>query len=521
MSSRPRAPLRPGARVGAFVVREEIGFGATSIVYEAEHRTARQRVAIKVLRSMSDMESELRQRFEREMKLSTALVSMHVPHVYEVGVLPSGLPYIVMERLNGATLADWLAVHRTLPVAAVVEIGLQLCAALEALHAQEVVHRDVKPENLLLHQAFNDGYVLKLVDFGICKPLVDDGRALTRRGTVVGTPEYMSPEQVQGLEVDVRTDVYSTGVVLYELLSGRTPFEGRDLELLSRAILFGSPPRVASLRDDVSALLEGIVMRAIARDRADRHPTIGALGRELTRFAEEQRLPRHPRVWSLLPASSVARSLLPPPPEGLVRRPHPTLITPRIPIRRGWVLGTVAAALAVLIGAGLSVAYTMHEPLSATPAHAEPVEPEPSEAEPVPDEAVPLEPPPALEKPERDVTPDSAPATPPGPRRRARTPRPPPPSTTVSFAPAIIAPRAAELFEPIVATTSIGESPAPILEASPILEAVPAAPAPAAPAPAAPAPAAPAPAAVAPAPEPPSPIPPSPYIDPEIPENPF
>ena len=519
MSSRPRAPLRPGDRVGAFVVREEIGFGATSIVYEAEHRTARQRVAIKVLRSMSDMESELRQRFEREMKLSTTLVSMHVPHVYEVGELPSGLPYIVMERLNGATLADWLAVHRTLPVAAVVEIGLQLCAALEALHEHEVVHRDVKPENLLLHQAFDDGYVVKLVDFGICKPLVGDERALTRRGSVVGTPVYMSPEQVQGLDVDVRTDVYSTGVVLYELLAGRTPFEGRDLDLLSRAILFGSPPRVATLRDDVSALLEAIVMRALARDRADRHPTIGALKRELERFRDEQRLARHPRVWSLMPSSSVARPLLPPPPEGLVRRAHPTLITPRIPIRRAWVVGTAAAALAVLIGAGLSVAYTMYDPLGAEPARAEPEEPAPSpreaEAPPDPAEAAPapasveVAPPsaePAL------VAPQPARTDPPRLRRRARRPRPPPPSTTVSFAPAVvppIAPTTANLFAPIIATASIDE-PAPVEPPAPPIVEAPVAPA----------------APRAPIEEParaPSPIPPSPYDDRagELPENPF
>jgi len=199
MSNLPRGPLRPGARVGAFVIREEIGLGATSIVYEAEHRTLRHRVAVKLLRSSSDATSELRMRFDREMRLCSSLSSLHVPHVYEVGELPSGLPYIVMERLSGDTLATWLAVHRKLPVAVVVEIGIQLCSALTALHERQVLHRDVKPENLVLHRAFADGYVLKLVDFGICKPLLADGLSLTQQGTVVGTPEYMSPEQVQGI----------------------------------------------------------------------------------------------------------------------------------------------------------------------------------------------------------------------------------------------------------------------------------------------------------------------------------
>lgn len=385
MSGRARAPLRPGARVGGFVVREEIGFGATSIVYEAEHRTVRHRVAIKVLRSLGDPGDELRLRFEREMKLCSSLRSTHVPHVYELGELPSGLPYIVMERLNGASLADWLAVHRRLPVAVVVEIGLQLCEALEALHERGVVHRDVKPENLVLHQAFSDGYIVKLVDFGICKPLAENGPALTRRGTVVGTPEYMSPEQVQGIDVDPRTDVYSAGILLYELLAGRTPFEGHDLDVLGRAILFASPPRLASLREEVSALLESIIMRAIARDRANRHPSIGALRRELERFATEHSLRRHPQVWSFLPAAGVARPLLPPPPEKLVRRPHPTLITPRIPIRAG-IFGWAAAALAVLLGAGLSVAYYAYEPTSADaeesamPGPAPPTAPAPSPA---------------------------------------------------------------------------------------------------------------------------------------------
>ncbi len=361
MSDMARGPLRPGARVGAFVVREEIGRGATSVVYEAEHRSLRHPVAVKVLRSSTEMEGELRLRFEREMRLCSTVSSVHVPHVYDVGELPSGLPYIVMERLIGASLADWLAIHRRLPVAVVIEIGIQLCAARDAMHQHHVVHRDVKPENLVLHRATGDSYVVKLVDFGICRPLLETGPALTRVGTVVGTPEYMSPEQVQGIDVDVRTDVYSTGIVLYELLAGRTPFEGNDLDVISRSILFASPPRLTAVRTEVSAVLEGIVMRAMARDRSHRPPSIGALSRELERFADEHGLRRHPTVWGLWASARV--STPPPPPASSHRERTPTLVTPRLPVKRASTFGTALAGLAILLGAIGSVAYYVYEPI--------------------------------------------------------------------------------------------------------------------------------------------------------------
>ncbi len=381
MSRTAQGPLRVGARVGAFVVREEIGVGATSIVYEAEHRTLRHLVAVKVLRSAHEMDGELRLRFEREMKLCTSISSLHVPHVYEVGELPSGLPYIVMERLSGSTLAEWLVAHRTLPVPVVVEIGAQLCAALASLHERQVLHRDVKPENIVLHRAFADGYVLKLVDFGICKSLVSDGLSLTRQGTVVGTPEYMSPEQVQGIGVDARTDVYSTGVVLYELLTGRPPFQGRDLDLLGRAILFATPPRPTALRPELSPALEAIVLRAMARDRADRHSSIHALERELDRFADAQALRRHPAVWRLLPASGSRRAA--PPPAPARRATISTLSLPRIPIRRGAIATAVVATVGVLLTAALSVAYYVYDPFERAP----PVRDPPAEPAPAPETA--------------------------------------------------------------------------------------------------------------------------------------
>ncbi len=347
MSSTGQGPLRPSARVGAFVVREEIGFGAMSIVYEAEHRTTRQRVAVKVLRSNAEIDRELRARFEREMRLSAALRSPHVAQVYDVGELPSGVPYIVMERLSGSPLSEWLSKHRRLPLDVVVEVGIQICSALNALHELGYLHRDVKPENLVLHRE-RDTYTLKLVDFGICKPEIEDGPALTARGTVVGTPEYMSPEQVQGLDVDVRTDVYSTGVVLYELVAGCTPFPGRKLESVGRAILVAEPPSLNELRPECGARLEGIVMRAMARDRHDRHPSVDRLRRELDRFADEHGLRRNPRVWSLLPGKSplerAPQSKTGPEPP---RESADTLVTTRIPVQKG-IFATAAGGLCVL-----------------------------------------------------------------------------------------------------------------------------------------------------------------------------
>jgi tRNA A-37 threonylcarbamoyl transferase component Bud32 len=346
-------PLGPGARVGAFVVREEIGFGATSVVYEAEHRTLRHRVAVKVLRASTSMDRELRRRFEREVRVCASLASVHVPHVYDVGELPSGLPYIVMERLGGATLADWLAAHRTLAMPVAVEIGMQLCAALATLHEAGTVHRDVKPENVVLHREREGTYLVKLFDFGICKPLYEDGPALTKRGTVLGTPEYMSPEQVQGHELDARTDVYSTGVLLYELIAGRTPFEGR--RDVAHAILVEKAPPLRTLAPECPGALESIVMRAIAHDREERYASMRELCADLERFSEERALRRPPRVWSLLPEGGPGR-IAP-----LAQKRVDTGGTVRLPIERSIVTGAVLG-LSILTAAVLSIGYYALEP---------------------------------------------------------------------------------------------------------------------------------------------------------------
>jgi tRNA A-37 threonylcarbamoyl transferase component Bud32 len=360
------SPLRAGARVGQFVVIEEIGFGATSVVYEAEHRTLRNRVAIKVLRAQTEMDHELRRRFEREMHLLANVASVHVPHVYDVGELPNGLPYIVMERLSGSTLADWLCAHRKLDLPLAVEIAAQVCSALTALHEANALHRDVKPENLVLHRDPAGAYIVKLVDFGICKPREDDGPPLTLRGTVVGTPEYMSPEQVQGLELDERTDVYSTGVVLYELLAGRTPFQGRDIGNLGRSILVEDPPRLSDLCPECPPALETIVMRAMARSTKARYESTAALRRELERFADERGLRRSPRVWNMLPAEGPSQVV-----ELTHRKQVDTAITNKLPLERRSVMAAAFAGVAVVAGL-IGGAYYAFQPRATAVAAIEP-----------------------------------------------------------------------------------------------------------------------------------------------------
>ncbi|HEY8431494.1 MAG TPA: protein kinase, partial [Sandaracinaceae bacterium] len=308
----------------------------------------------------------------------------------------------------------------------------------------------------VLHRAFADGYVLKLVDFGICKPLVPDGLSPTQQGTVIGTPEYMSPEQVQGIDVDVRTDVYSTGVVLYELLTGRTPFAGHDLDRLGRAILFASPPRPSSLRPEVSAVLEAIVLRAMARERTDRHPSMIALQRDLERFAEEHALRRHPSVWALLPAAGTVR---PPPPPSDARPARDTQATvevPRLPVRRGAVAGAVVGALAVLLTAASIVAYYVYDPFASARRDRATVVPWVPEPEPAPTLA-----PAALEL--GPLAPDAPHGTSPSPASRDASSGGAPSATPRTDAPSRS--EAAEQREPVRAAATVDETARQSLEA--------------------------------------------------------
>jgi eukaryotic-like serine/threonine-protein kinase len=232
-------------------------------VWEAEDRVLTRRVAIKVLHPHLAGDDAFRTRFRREAVSAAKLAHPHIVTTYDTG-RDADVAYIVMELVEGTTLARLLKSQGPLPVAKAVDVALQVADALACAHAHGVVHRDVKPANILLRE---DGHV-KVADFGIAK--AGAGNDLTRTGVVMGTAKYLSPEQVSGNPADPGSDVYALGIVLYEMLCGAPPFVGETELSTAVARLTAAPGRLRDRRQDVPRDLEAVVLRSLARDPAAR-----------------------------------------------------------------------------------------------------------------------------------------------------------------------------------------------------------------------------------------------------------
>jgi serine/threonine-protein kinase len=232
-------------------------------VWEAEDRVLTRRVAIKVLHPHLAGDDGFRTRFRREAVAAAKLAHPHIVTTYDTG-RDADVAYIVMELVEGTTLARLLKAEGPLPVAKAVDIAAQVADALACAHAHGVVHRDVKPANILLRE---DGHV-KVADFGIAK--AGAGNDLTRTGVVMGTAKYLSPEQVSGNPADAGSDIYALGIVLYEMLCGTPPFVGETELSTAVARLTAAPGRLRDRRQDVPRSLEAVVLRSLARDPAAR-----------------------------------------------------------------------------------------------------------------------------------------------------------------------------------------------------------------------------------------------------------
>jgi len=250
-------------RLGRYQIREIIGEGAMACVYKAFDPEINRPLAIKLLKAQLRLDGEYHGRFLREAKGAGVLSHPNIVTVFDVGE-DQGHPYIAMELVEGQTLAEALKGTKPMSTRDIVEIGIQLTRALDYAHKKGIVHRDVKPGNIM---RVNDTNVIKVADFGICRIDGSEQGDATRTqiGNVLGTPHYMSPEQVVGEKVDSRSDLFSAGVVLYQLLTGHLPFEGDTLISVAYKITKTDPPSLDKVCGDLPLSLRRVIERALKK----------------------------------------------------------------------------------------------------------------------------------------------------------------------------------------------------------------------------------------------------------------
>ena len=326
-----------GKTLGQYQIISELGRGGMAVVYKAYQPALQRFVAIKVLPPQLSLDPDFIRRFQHEAVAAARLKHPNIVTIYDVGAA-DGVNYIVMELVEGQSLASVILHEGAVRPERVTNIIAQVASALDYAHSQSFVHRDIKPSNIML--GANDH--VTLMDFGIAKAM--SGTQLTQTGAIIGTPEYMSPEQVRGLPVDHRADIYSLGIVTYEMLAGQVPFSGDTASVLYKQA-HELPPPIRSRAVHVSPAIARALDRVLVKDSAQRFPTAGAFARALA-GAE--------------PMAASATFSPPLPPMASVDAAQPVASRPGRPVWVIWALGGVVAtalvcmtALSVVVIAGL------------------------------------------------------------------------------------------------------------------------------------------------------------------------
>src|SRR5712675_1771460 len=284
-------PLSPGVRLGPYEILDAIGAGGMGEVYRAKDTRLDRTVAIKILPAHLSSDPLRKQRFDREAKTISSLNHPNICVLHDVGQ-QDGIDYLVMECVEGETLAKRLE-KGALPLEQVLKYGMQIADALDKAHRSGVVHRDLKPGNIMLPPTG-----AKLLDFGLAKPAVplttgatltaaaQQTTPVTQQGTILGTFQYMSPEQIEGKELDGRSDIFSLGTVLYEMLTGQRAFSGKSQLSVASAILEKEPEPISTLKPMTPPTLDHAIRRSLAKEVEKRWQSAADLAGELQWIAE-------------------------------------------------------------------------------------------------------------------------------------------------------------------------------------------------------------------------------------------
>jgi serine/threonine-protein kinase len=359
----------PGSRIAnKYLVERQIGEGGLGVVVKAQHMQLEQPVAIKYLKPYALALPGLVERFVREARLAARIKNEHAVKVQDVDSLENGIPYMVMEFLEGRDLGQ--IVHEgPLPLQQAIEYILQASEALAEAHALGIVHRDLKPDNLFLAQRPGGTPIVKVFDFGISKigrakkGIARREKAITQVNDRFGTPAFMSPEQLESPDVDARADIWALGVVLYELATGKLPFEGEELAQLITAILTRPPVPVRSHLPGAPKELDTIIDRCLQKDPADRYRNVAEFAQDLAQIWEDDSPSRVKHIVQVI--REAGHSIRPPTFPGQIRvQPLPKVRDALQPVEDAchveWAEPSTENLIAVFFDSSLNTVDELH-----------------------------------------------------------------------------------------------------------------------------------------------------------------
>jgi eukaryotic-like serine/threonine-protein kinase len=271
--------IAEGQSIGNYTVLSRLGVGGMGAVYLAEHPLIGKKVALKVIHGELAANKEVVQRFFNEARAVNKIGNEHVVEIHDFGQSPQGEYFYIMEYLEGRTLADVLVREGALLTQRALHIAAQIASALAAAHTCGIIHRDLKPDNIMLLDRLGDRDFVKVLDFGLAKMIHDGASAkLTAAGVVLGTPQYMSPEACESKrDIDHRSDIYCLGILLFQMVCGRVPFEGQSMGEILVKHVSQAPPAARAINPQVPPAVEQIILRCLAKRPDDRFPTMKAM----------------------------------------------------------------------------------------------------------------------------------------------------------------------------------------------------------------------------------------------------